>query len=471
MQFHYGMKKLFIILIAAVATLAACNKSTIPAPPKHDKPEQEDPKDEEPASKDAISILAIGNSFSVDAMQYLYDILKEAGYKEIHLGNIYKGSCSLSTHANYLSAKTAGYTYYTNDDGKWVTTSSYNSPTAIASRKWDYISLQQASGSSGMPATFDPYLSNIIAGVTSMCPDAKLMWHMTWAYQGNSTHAEFPNYGNNQMTMYNAILDCVKTKVQTHKEIQFIIPCGTAIQNARTSAFGDNLTRDGHHMSYREGRFICALMWAKQIAGVDIDKINFKPSGYAYSADDIAIIRESVNNAFAHPFEVTESKYKGGSQEVDETKLDCDGIVKARGYKLEDYTKVALDITPNAYYNSSNTTYISKIISAATGSTASNLNQFAATRIFDKAALPNGTLIALRYGYQYRPEGWTALDKNNTSSTRPGNETTRLVVVDQAWWGNWNYRAFNLAKQSNPALSAEEMESLKDCFAIYVPKQ
>lgn len=464
------MRKIFIILAAVFTTLTACSKNTIPTPPNHGTQDQNDPK-EEPADKEAISILAIGNSFSVDAMHYLYDILKEAGYKDIHLGNIYKGSCTLSTHADYLTASTAGYTYYTNDNGTWVTTSSYTSPKAIASRKWDYISLQQASGSSGMPATYDPYLSNIIASVTSMCPDAKLMWHMTWAYQCNSTHAEFSKYGNDQMKMYNAILNCVKTKVQNHKEIQFIIPSGTAIQNARTSDFGDNLTRDGYHMSYREGRFICALMWARQIAGVDIDKINFRPSGYVYSDEDIAIIREAVNNAYAHPFEVTESKHKGSAQDVDETKLDCDDIVKAKGYKLEDYTKIDLGITPNAYYNSSNATYVSKIISAATGSTASNLNQFAATRIFDKAALPDGSLVVLRYGYQYRPEGWTALDKNNTSSSRPGNETTRLVVVDQTWWGKWNYRAFNLAKQGNPNLTAAEMESLKDCFAIYVPKQ
>ena len=37
----------------------------------------------------SISILAIGNSFSVDAMEYLYGILNDIGYEDITLGNLY----------------------------------------------------------------------------------------------------------------------------------------------------------------------------------------------------------------------------------------------------------------------------------------------------------------------------------------------------------------------------------------------
>ena len=48
-------------------------------------------------SLSSLYILAIGNSFSVDAMQYLYQILQELGYRDIYLGNLYIGGCTLQT--------------------------------------------------------------------------------------------------------------------------------------------------------------------------------------------------------------------------------------------------------------------------------------------------------------------------------------------------------------------------------------
>ena len=40
-----------------------------------------------------LKILAIGNSFSVDAMQYVYQIAQEAGIKNITLGNLCIDEC------------------------------------------------------------------------------------------------------------------------------------------------------------------------------------------------------------------------------------------------------------------------------------------------------------------------------------------------------------------------------------------
>ena len=127
-----------------------------------------------------------------------------------------------------------------------------------------------------------------------------------------------------------------------------------------------------------------------------------------------------------------------------------------------------LIIENKAYYNSTSS---STVTSAANGSTATNLVQFAATQIFAKSQIPNGSVIVLKSGYQYRPEGWTNLSTKNASSARPGNVTTSIVVVNDAWWGSWNYRAFNLAKAGNPSLTDAEQETLRSCFAIFKPKQ
>ena len=416
-------------------------------------------------SPKSLYILAIGNSFSVDAMQYLYQILLELGYKDIFLGNLYIGGCTLATHASNITTNAGAYTYYTNSSGSWGNTNSFSSVTALKERDWDYISMQQASGSSGMPDTYEPYLTTIVNAVKQYCPNAKRMWHMTWAYQQNSSHSEFSKYNKDQMTMYNAILNAVQTKVVARGDFDFVIPCGTAVQNLRTSFLGDNITRDGYHMSYDNGRFLTGLMWARKITGKSIADITYTPSSYTYSAKQLSAIKEAVENAYNKPYEVTESTYPP----VPIVTGDAETIISSLGYNPDNYSAIALNLTHNGFYNSTSGT------PSTISTSASNSNQFAATKIFSKSEIPNGSLIVLKYGFQYRPEGWTSLSTKNSSSDRPGNVVASgdnsVVEVTDSWWGKWNYRAFNIAKSGNPALDAAGQAELDTCFFIFKPKQ
>lgn len=419
-------------------------------------------------SPKSLYILAIGNSFSWDAMEYLYQILQELGYKDIFLGNLYIGGCTLATHANNITQNSGAYEYRTNSTGTWTSTNGFSANTAMKERDWDFVSMQQASGSSGMADTYEPYLSTIVEAVKKNCPNAKRMWHMTWAYQGNSTHSEFSKYGKNQMTMYEAIVNCVKTKVVARGDFNLVIPCGTAVQNLRTSYLGDNITRDGYHMSYNNGRLLTGLMWARQITGKSIADITYKPSSYTYTDDQITVIKDAVEKAYTKPYEVTESVIPPTPPEYVYPTDELKSLFTGAGYSLDAYEAVPLIIENKAYYNSTSN---SALVCAANGSSATNLVQFAATQIFTKSEIPNGSVIVLKSGYQYRPEGWTDLTTKNASSARPGNVTTSIVVVNDSWWGSWNYRAFNLAKASNPDLTDAEQETLRSCFAIFKPKQ
>ena len=63
-----------------------------------------------PTTLKCLRILAIGNSFSVDAMEHLYAIAAAEGVEEILLGNLVIGGCSLETHvAKAQSDKDAIY--------------------------------------------------------------------------------------------------------------------------------------------------------------------------------------------------------------------------------------------------------------------------------------------------------------------------------------------------------------------------
>lgn len=404
----------------------------------------------------SIRILAIGNSFSDDSMWYLYNILEQAGYKSIKLGNLYIGGCTLETHAKNIESGAKAYTYRVNIDGTWTNTDSFSPIDALKSDEWDYISLQQASGSSGIPSTYNPYLGTVVKEVKKCCPDAKLVWNMTWAYQGNSTHSEFSKYDKDQSKMYNAIVATVQSEIINRGDFEFVIPTGTAIQNLRTSLYGDNVTRDGYHLAYDSGRLAAAMMWAKRISGCDLDKITWKPSSYIYTQKRYDAIKESVENAYAKPYSVTESNIK---EDDSDPNSSLPNLLKAAGYDPDIYTPLKIEVTKVAYYNSSN----------GNADLMTNMRSFAATQVFEKRQIPNGSLIVVKEGYQYRPEGWSAL--NVKTNPRPDNETAQIVVVDDTWWREFNYRAFNLAKKGAPSLSDEEQESLLTVFGIFVPKE
>jgi hypothetical protein len=88
---------------------------------------------------------------------------------------------------------------------------------------------------------------------------------------------------------------------------------------------------------------------------------------------------------------------------------------------------------------------------------------FNASRIFEKAAIPYGSVISIAEGYQYRPEAWT--DLYAKTNPRPGNVTESTVVVDVDWWDNYTHRAFNLSGVTTKTMTAEDSENLR----VYIP--
>jgi len=254
----------------------------------------------------SVKILAIGNSFSVDAMKnHLYDVFKSAEYDQVILGNLYIGGCSLDTHWNNIQGGLAAYQYQKNDDnGEWVYTENATALSALTDENWDYITIQQASPDSGRGNTYGN-LQNIVNWVNQnkTNANAKVLWHMTWAYQQNSDHEGFANYGNDQMTMYNAIVNAVQNNVLTVNGINGVIPAGTAIQNLRTSGLGDTLTADGYHLKDTYGDYTAALTWFRALTGESLDLVTYWPESVVdYQAD----IKQAAARAVYTPYEVSD---------------------------------------------------------------------------------------------------------------------------------------------------------------------
>jgi len=252
-----------------------------------------------------VKILAIGNSFTQDAIETnLYELAKAAGV-EVVIGSVTKGGSALVTHWQNISQDKADYSYLKIvGETRTRTPEPQRISTVLAEEDWDYISIQQVSNNSGRYETYGDLpdiLSYLRQNATN--PDVEFILHQTWAYQENSTHTGFPYYDSNQFTMYNAIIETTR-RVAGEQNMDVIVPAGTAIQNGRTSYLGDTFTRDGYHLDLSYGRFTVACAWFEKLFGIDVRNNSYVPNGLSESRVNVA--RAAAHFAVQNPYEITE---------------------------------------------------------------------------------------------------------------------------------------------------------------------
>jgi hypothetical protein len=246
-----------------------------------------------------IKILAIGNSFSEDATAYLYDIAK-AGNTEIKVVNLYIGGCSLETHWKNIEADEAAYDYQLNGQYSGRKISIKN---ALLEEAWDYVTLQQVSGNSGIFDTYYPFIRDVSAYVKQYAPQAEQLLHQTWAYELDSNHPDFVNYDCDQVKMYKAIIDTYQN-VANDLSLR-IIPNGKVIQSLRSNPVFDyangglSLCRDGFHLSPLYGRYAAAATWYEYILLQSIKGNSFVPpvfDGNSAGSLELNLIQDTVHH-------------------------------------------------------------------------------------------------------------------------------------------------------------------------------
>ncbi|MBO4323011.1 MAG: DUF4886 domain-containing protein [Clostridia bacterium] len=427
----------------------------------------------------SLKILAIGNSFSVDSMEYLWRLLRDCGVEKVILGNLYYGGCSMSQHLSFGQSDSASYTYYKNTSGSWSSRSLAKMSEAITDEEWDIITLQESSKTSGVASAYKVSFKKLVDLVRSKNSTATLVWNMTWAYQSDSTHSSFPNYDRDQAKMYSMIVDCVKTYVDAEDRISFVIPVGTAVQNARTSYLGDNLTRDGYHLNMQFGRYLAGLTWACAITGVSPDSVSYNPVPSAINSDMVAVAKESVRNALANKYEVTESAIKTGEGSLKQTSTTTDPTevlhaedfyeadktaAAANGIDLEKYELLSWEYLENTYWNST-----SKATTTTPSSTASTYHQNICTKKkFTTAEVPVGSVFICDSGWQYRLEKFES-ENAKYSGSRPGMITAPVFILTDEWLGGCGFVTWNVASNPKTDISSRYAQAAVR-LRVYVPK-
>ena len=199
-----------------------------------------------------ISILMIGNSFSVDAARYTHQLSLTSG-TEIELGVLYVGGCSLEQHINFIKEGSSPYEWFINGEstGKYIALKD-----ALKMKEWDYITLQQVSVFSGLVDTFYPYIKDLVSYVKEYQPNAVLVLHKTWPYQNGFDNENFSHYQYDRKTMYECI-NKTYDYVQKDLDIKIVIRSGDIIEFA-IEKYGERFHKDGFHLN-DEGRYLVAL--------------------------------------------------------------------------------------------------------------------------------------------------------------------------------------------------------------------
>lgn len=345
---------LILVLVLCCGVFSACGET-----------KKTETKQEETIVEDdgVLKILMIGHSLGNDSTYLLPEVFKNENAGPLVMGVIYHSGCRLGQHLEYSSQNAAQYAYYEYDtqvDNQWrradcnggyapfiagTGTDQFIEDGSIAQtmefgitrHDWDIIVTQ--AGVFEAAATKDSaYNVNIAEDLNALleyvlskdiepASKPKIGWNITWTCPSdemmNDTYKNhlYNNFANAD-EMYEAIVKTAKDVVAPAYDFEYIFPSGTALQNARSSALEPkDLYRDTIHAN-DYGRLIVAYTWYCTLTGKDINSCQFGAinsislvnnlmvsmgQNFEMTEQQKTILIESVTNALASPFAMTQS--------------------------------------------------------------------------------------------------------------------------------------------------------------------
>ena len=254
---------------------------------------------------ESVSVLFLGNSFSVDTLEYAFKLLSAFGVKEIKIGKMIIGGCSINKHYENATQDLPKYDYsYFGTDGTFAYSDRRISET-LTLQEWDWVFIQHGTGDGSRYANEYSYskLEDLVKYIKETAGEnTKVGFNMTWVGEPGSSPELASTFGNDQIAFFNAICQLTSTLVANTPGIDMVTPTGTGIQNARTTDIGI-LTRDNYHLNQVPGRYIAALTFIAALTGMDIS--NAKPLG-GITDEQLAIAIAAAQAAVANPYQITD---------------------------------------------------------------------------------------------------------------------------------------------------------------------
>lgn len=238
-----------------------------------------------------MKVLAIGNSFSQDAMRYLHGVAKADGVN-MKTVNLYIGGCPLSRHYANMHNDAAAYEFQFNGEQTGIQVSIRQ---ALQSDIWDVVTLQQVSHQSMDYSSYQPYLDALADYVRLHAPKAELMFHQTWAYeQGSARLTQELGYGD-QSEMFEGIRTAAAQAAAALGNAR-IIPSGAAFQEL-LAAGAPRVHRDTFHASLGLGRYTLALVWYELLTGNSAIGNTFRAFDEPVSDAEVTMAQQCAHKA------------------------------------------------------------------------------------------------------------------------------------------------------------------------------
>jgi len=130
------------------------------------------------ADAKTVKLLAVGNSFSNNALTYFQEIVKAAGHEAV-VGHAMIGGCDFDRHVRHAEA----YEKDPSDPVGRPYPGKKSLQELLQQEKWEYVTIQQVSHKAPRLETFQPGADKLIAFIRKYAPQAEIVVHQTWAYR------------------------------------------------------------------------------------------------------------------------------------------------------------------------------------------------------------------------------------------------------------------------------------------------
>ncbi len=288
-------------------------------------------KIEDEINNETLRILMVGNSFCYYYVEELYGLLManpdpNRGYTDVEIYNLYYSGCKLNQHYDWWKAGTANYELYKTDaNGRKKQTSPttgavWSLEDALQQGRWDYLSLQGASGElnyvtgsvAANCASVVQYAEPLLDRFHVLYPKAQLLWHRTWAFEvGRISGSTI--YDEESLAAYDAgmqaVCDYMCNEFDKDKDYDLMMvnsgaawtiareenaKLGTSliptqgglcarkgIRNESTFPYytGNSNAGDGYHDGdIGGGQFLNACVWYETLTGQSVLENTYKPT-------------------------------------------------------------------------------------------------------------------------------------------------------------------------------------------------
>lgn len=265
-------------------------------------------------------LLAIGDTYSEDLVYYTNLIAaqkdEEFDYK---IYSLQLENATVELHNRYLfeDMKTYKLLEYDFESMDWNYLENKSIKQALLfQNQWDIILLQEnvtrahSLDNLDYIESFGSALKSYLTQNNKKLPAVAI--HQVWAYQDNVTidNTYYELFNNSQIAMYEAIAEVTSNLITNTSTVDFIIPSGTIIQNARGSSLvtASDFTRDGRHLDLQIGRYAVALGLLTKISGYEPDQFTYlgEEDSLIITSEEKAVLDTVVKDAIANPFAVTQ---------------------------------------------------------------------------------------------------------------------------------------------------------------------